>query len=76
MPIPIIGEKLKNGATLIARFDADNDHSGWSYVLAFRYMENEEYITWLMNKEGDTEAGHYFSDFFLACDDLKERLKK
>jgi hypothetical protein len=79
MPVPKIGETLKNGATLIAR--SDGDASGWSYILAHRAKpgvlpEYEEYITWLMNPEGNTEAGHYFFDFFQACDDLKERIKR
>jgi hypothetical protein len=63
------GDKLKNGAILIAR---END-----IVLAMwnRYSVHMEYITWYIDEDGDTSGGQYFIDFKQAVNDFYKRSK-
>ncbi len=46
-----MGEKLKNGATLIAK-DGERVLCMW----------RKEYIIWTIDKEGNTFWGHYFPE--------------
>jgi hypothetical protein len=55
-PLPALGSRLANGATVIATRHAAN---GDPYILC--HIEGREYASWCMNPyEGFTVMGHYF----------------
>ena len=70
-----VGKCLANGAFLIALF-GDRE---WESSAESRYClvlsEKGEYVTWLVDVDGNTLNGHYFQSFFSAVDDFKERTK-
>ena len=69
---PSVGSTLGNGATVIAW----GTHNKDLYVLTFWCKEYvTEYVTWLLDEQGDTILGHYFKDIFSAANDFKERLE-
>ena len=68
---PSVGSTLGNGATVIAW----GTHNKDLYVLTFWCKEYvTEYVTWLLDEQGNTILGHYFKDIFSAVKDFKERL--
>jgi hypothetical protein len=68
-PLPRVGSKLANGATVLAAY---TDASGQRYVLADNGGA-ERYVTWALDDEGAPYHGRRFSDLTEAARDLVER---
>jgi hypothetical protein len=68
-PLPRVGSKLANGATVLAAY---TDANGQRYVLADNGGA-EPYVTWALDDEGAPYHGRRFSDLTEAARDLVER---
>lgn len=58
--------QLKNGAYVLeskATVDGEIVLAKWK----------NEYVTWMIDKEGDAHWGHYISDLPSACEDFSNR---
>lgn len=62
---------LENGALELDRYNAP-DQTG--VVLAFHEQSPHPYVTWLVDRDGSTYAGHYHSDVVPALADFNKRL--
>ncbi len=72
--LPMPGEKLDNGAIVVAIKTVHNPLA--HYVLGLWYKAgNPEYVTWDYSRESEvTHWGHYFgSDFKRAAEDFFKR---
>ena len=66
----VTGDKLPNGATVVKTRSAPNgDH----FVLATWGTTRQEWITWAVNRSGDTCNGNYFFDEQEGLEDLEKR---
>jgi hypothetical protein len=70
-----LGKPLNNGAILIALFGDKDWETNPGYKHALALNEKNEYVTWLVDTQGDASEGHYFTTFFSAVDDFRERTK-
>lgn len=59
---------LKNGATVLAKMSG--------VVLAKRDTEYQPYVTWMINRDGDTYWGHYFNTEEEAAMDWADRVTR
>ena len=69
-PLPRVGSKLANGATVLAAYTNVN---GQRYVLADIGARIERYVTRALDDEGAPYHGRAFSDLTEAARDLVER---
>lgn len=67
-----VGDTLRNGAMVIA-IQKRARHDDSRVVLAYR-EGNDEYVTWVMDADGNTFWGHYFFDIAKAAADFAERI--
>lgn len=74
-----LGDIIDNGScgkrlniTLIAKRPYHWEEKEYHIVLCL-FPQKQEYITWWMDPEGETTAGHYFLSFNNAVKDYKER---
>lgn len=70
-----VGDKLANGATLVAEGLPDRD--GWKAILALRVEDDgvAEYVIWNMSPDGETQSGSYcltFGDALIEFNRRKE----
>ena len=63
-----VGAQLNNGSTLLAW----KEERDTVVVLALNPTKGE-YVTWLMNENGDCVAGNYHQSLLYAVDDYKAR---
>ena len=74
----VIGNTLDNGAIIISVFGEKDweKNCGFRYVLAInKHQIANEYASWLVDAQGNTTLGHYWSEFIGAVEDFKERIK-
>jgi hypothetical protein len=62
-----VGDKLANGATVIAFFAIDD-----RMIVAAKW-HGDQYVTWRVDEKGNAFLGHYFTNRDDAINDLKER---
>ena len=71
-----LGEKLNNGSVLVAICgDKDWETNPSTRTILAINTTRDEYVTWSMDPEGNTNMGHYFQSFTSAVDDFRERTK-
>ncbi len=66
--LPQLGDKLANGSTVIATRTSDR---GTTYVLC---QWGREYVSWIINRQWHTDAGHYRKTLGDAVGDWETRL--
>jgi hypothetical protein len=66
-----VGAKLNNGATILAVLDKGD---GKRLLLSDSSKKDRpEYVTWLVDDEGDCSLGNTFSELGAAAQDLVDR---
>jgi len=65
------GTKLPNGAIVIHTCQPNKSHPEAVVLAEYGY----DYVTWVIDHDGNAFWGHYFNNFFEAVADLKKRVE-
>lgn len=68
-------EKLKNGATVIAKHKAHSG-DGWVILAMWEKFGGTEYITWISDNDLSCYYGHYFTNIIQATEDYQHRVAR